>query len=129
MIHNYYLGKYENSSSMDILLRRSQKVESKSGTEEWLAETLTYPFHLGPYGGRVLAVHVKVRQTGVGGRLFISQGQIGATTQLEMVVEADMSQYLECNYTVYGEQPFTRTTRVRFSKQQNNRKQLKHDEL
>lgn len=45
-----------------------------------------------------------------------------------MVVEADMSLYLECNVTIFGEQPFTRTSRVRFSKQKNQDR-LKHDEL
>lgn len=60
---NYYLGKFENRESMDILFSRSQRSESLSGREEWLAETLTYPLHLGPYGGTVKVVHVHVTQS------------------------------------------------------------------
>lgn len=68
--HNYYLGKYEKKDSMHILFRRSQRSETKSGRDEWLSETLTYPYNLGPYGGRVLAVHVGVTQsTSTVGRL------------------------------------------------------------
>lgn len=61
--HNYYLGKYENRGRMNLLFTRSQKSESNSGKDEWLAATLTYPLNLGPYGGLVLAVHVQVTQT------------------------------------------------------------------
>lgn len=60
---NFYLGKYENRDKMDILFRRSQRSESKSGKDERLAETLTYPYSLGPYGGLVQAIHVEYKQS------------------------------------------------------------------
>lgn len=60
---NYYLGKYENHANMEILFSRSQRSDSVTGKEEWLAETLTYPLHLGPYGGIVKVVHVHVTQS------------------------------------------------------------------
>lgn len=60
---HYYLGRYEQRRKMDILFRRSQRTESESGRDKWLAETITYPQNLGPYGGQVLAVHVVVRQS------------------------------------------------------------------
>lgn len=43
----------------------------------------------------------------------LTRGQIGGT-HFEMIVEADHTMFLVCNYTVYGEKPFKRTKRVRF---------------
>lgn len=60
---NFYLGKYEDRDKMSILFRRSQRSESKSGKDERLAETLTYPYSLGSYGGLVQAIHVEYKQS------------------------------------------------------------------
>lgn len=63
LIQNYYLGDYENRQKMSLLFRHSQRTNSRSGREEWLVETLTYPLNMGPYGGQVGAVRVQVALT------------------------------------------------------------------
>lgn len=118
IVHNYYLGKFELRSKMDILLMRSKRRDSRY--EQETAMTLTYPERLGPYGGKIEAVHVIVSQSMAEGRLFITRGQIGSTS-IEIVVEADRSTYLMCNYTVYGVRPFERTKRVKFHKAEKKR--------
>lgn len=45
----------------------------------------------------------------------LTKGHIGGTF-FEIIVEAENTLYLVCNYTVYGQKPFTRAQRVRFPK-------------
>lgn len=54
----------------------------------------------------------------------LTKGHIGATS-FEMIVEADHTMYLVCNYTVYGVKPFQRRKRVRVE----SKKILFRDEL
>lgn len=55
----------------------------------------------------------------------LTHGGIGGTF-FEMVVEADHTTYIVCNYTVYGKKPFTRTRRVKFPQ---DVQRIGHDEL
>lgn len=107
-------------------MMKSRRRDSPNQQEMALQETLTYPDRLGPYGGKIEAIHVIASQSMAEGRLFITRGQIGSTS-IEIVVEADRSTYLLCNYTVYGVRPFERTKRVRFYK--NKARKKSHDEL
>lgn len=128
-IHNYYLGHYEKRRSLDLLFRKSVSNSSDKG-EYWMVQTLTYPLNLGPYGGKILAVHVGVQQTSNMGRMTqvllrllqmtylysplnsrLTHGIIGSNS-IELVVEADQTSYIICNYTIYGEKPFNRTARM-----------------
>lgn len=124
LVHNYYIGKIENRNKMETLMVKSKRRLSYNQQETAISETLTYPDRLGPYGGKIEAVHVRVAQSMAEGRVFISKGEIG-NTQIEIVVEADRSTYLFCNYTIYGVRPFERKKRVKFNKY----KEIKRDEL
>lgn len=107
----YYLGEYEDIVEYSTVLATGSKIR-KFKEKQSNRLTITYPEDLGPQGGEVKGGYFRVGMSNDRGRLIITEGGIGKHI-LEVIVEAELSSFIECNYTIYGSEPFRRATRVR----------------